>query len=201
MTTALRRRSLLALWLACCCSYALAASQAPVMAENGMVVTAQHLATRVGVDVLKDGLLILATDAPQEYVKAVNGRLTAIGPAKTGPFANTLEIVIAADAGALDGTVLNSGDQPLSNAVVALVPAPNLRNRSDLFRSTTTDAAGQFSLRSIPPGDYKLFAWNYAPPDSWQDAAFLRKYEDDGAPVHIDAKGMRTERLRVVPKR
>ncbi|MDI3382912.1 gamma-glutamyltransferase [Xenophilus aerolatus] len=33
----------------------LAASQAPVMAENGMVVTAQQLATRVGVDVLKRG--------------------------------------------------------------------------------------------------------------------------------------------------
>ena len=32
-----------------------AASVAPVAAENGMVVTAQHLATRVGVDVLKDG--------------------------------------------------------------------------------------------------------------------------------------------------
>ena len=32
-----------------------AASTAPVAAENGMVVTAQHLATRVGVDVLKDG--------------------------------------------------------------------------------------------------------------------------------------------------
>ncbi|RZI56722.1 MAG: gamma-glutamyltransferase [Rubrivivax sp.] len=33
----------------------LAASAAPVAAQNGMVVTAQHLATRVGVDVLKDG--------------------------------------------------------------------------------------------------------------------------------------------------
>ena len=32
-----------------------AASQAPVAAQNGMVVTAQHLATHVGVDVLKDG--------------------------------------------------------------------------------------------------------------------------------------------------
>ena len=32
-----------------------AASQAPVAAENGMVVTAQHLATQVGVDVLKRG--------------------------------------------------------------------------------------------------------------------------------------------------
>lgn len=33
----------------------LAASLAPAAAENGMVVTAQHLATRAGVDVLKDG--------------------------------------------------------------------------------------------------------------------------------------------------
>jgi len=32
-----------------------AASQAPVMAEHGMVVTAHHLATRVGVDVLRSG--------------------------------------------------------------------------------------------------------------------------------------------------
>ncbi len=32
-----------------------AASQAPVAAEHAMVVTAQHYATRVGVDVLKDG--------------------------------------------------------------------------------------------------------------------------------------------------
>ena len=32
-----------------------AASQAPVAAENGMVVTAQHLATHVGVDILKSG--------------------------------------------------------------------------------------------------------------------------------------------------
>jgi gamma-glutamyltranspeptidase/glutathione hydrolase len=41
------------LTLAVCCAQA--ASQAPVAGENGMVVTAQHLATHVGVDVLKSG--------------------------------------------------------------------------------------------------------------------------------------------------
>ena len=48
-------RSLVALAASLCCGAALAASQAPVAAENGMVVSAQHLATKVGVDVLKDG--------------------------------------------------------------------------------------------------------------------------------------------------
>ena len=48
-------RSLLAAAFALCQLVAQAASQPPVAAENGMVVTAQHLATHVGVDVLKDG--------------------------------------------------------------------------------------------------------------------------------------------------
>jgi gamma-glutamyltranspeptidase / glutathione hydrolase len=48
-------KSLIATAFAIGFTCAQAASQAPVAAENGMVVTAQHLATRIGVDVLKDG--------------------------------------------------------------------------------------------------------------------------------------------------
>ena len=51
---ALLRTTLLCIAFACC-TIAQAASMAPVAAEHGMVVTAQHLATRIGVDVLKDG--------------------------------------------------------------------------------------------------------------------------------------------------
>lgn len=66
-STSPRRRRLLRLSLVAACllagsggtlllaPQAQAASVAPVAAENGMVVSAQHLATRVGVDVLKDG--------------------------------------------------------------------------------------------------------------------------------------------------
>src|SRR6201991_745202 len=49
------RQTLLLSAIALACSAAQAASQPPVVAENGMVVAAQHLATRVGVDVLKSG--------------------------------------------------------------------------------------------------------------------------------------------------
>ncbi len=57
MRLALHARSTLAAALVVCLvgHTVHAASQAPVAAEHGMVVTAQHLATRVGVDVLKDG--------------------------------------------------------------------------------------------------------------------------------------------------
>ncbi|MBY8929973.1 gamma-glutamyltransferase [Pseudomonas sp. Wu6] len=48
-------RTLIATVLVLTVSGVQAASQAPVAGENGMVVTAQHLATQVGVDVLKAG--------------------------------------------------------------------------------------------------------------------------------------------------
>ncbi|WP_411388318.1 gamma-glutamyltransferase [Pseudomonas sp. MPB23] len=48
-------RTLMATALVLTVSGVHAASQAPVAGENGMVVTAQHLATHVGVDVLKSG--------------------------------------------------------------------------------------------------------------------------------------------------
>ena len=49
------RPTLIGLVAALYCFTAHAASQAPVAAENGMVVSAQHLATKVGVEVLKKG--------------------------------------------------------------------------------------------------------------------------------------------------
>ena len=49
------RLALVSSAVALCCTGVLAASVAPVAAEHGMVVSAQHLATQVGVDVLKKG--------------------------------------------------------------------------------------------------------------------------------------------------
>jgi len=53
--SAVMYKSLLAAALMCFQLGTHAASQAPVAAEHGMVVTAQHLATQVGVDILKSG--------------------------------------------------------------------------------------------------------------------------------------------------
>ena len=51
----LKKGALLAFGGAVLCATAQAASLPPVAARNGMVVTAQHIATHVGVDVLKEG--------------------------------------------------------------------------------------------------------------------------------------------------
>ena len=55
MQTPLIRRTVVGIAWILACVVAHAASIAPVAAEHGMVVTAQHLATQVGVEVLKKG--------------------------------------------------------------------------------------------------------------------------------------------------
>jgi hypothetical protein len=75
----------------------------------------------------------------------------------------------------------------MRNVVVALIPeSPLLRVRDDLYVSASTDAAGRFHLRTIAPGDYKLFAWEYVEPGAWHDPQFLAPYEQFGEPIRIN---------------
>jgi hypothetical protein len=93
-----------------------------------------------------------------------------------------LLITIAAGAGSISGRIL--GEQPLA-ATVALVPESGQRfHVSHAF--TYTDESGQFEITGVPPGDYRLFAWESIEPGAWQNADFVRAYESQGKLVHID---------------
>jgi len=135
-----------------------------------------------------------------DYRLLVNGILPANGYVKSiriggddiqrsgmhiaGPVQNPIQIVIGTDGGNISGSVLSSVSATLPNAVVALVPdAFDLRNRSDLYRSATTDAQGNFRLASVAPGTYKLFAWEWAEQDAWQNPEFIRPIENTGKSI------------------
>jgi hypothetical protein len=101
-----------------------------------------------------------------------------------------LEIVIGAGAGAVGGRVADNRSRPVPNVNVVLVPAPALRStRPDLYKAVAADANGGFDLRDVPPGDYTLFAWDFAPENIWQDAAFLRNHEQAGKTVRVEDGG------------
>ena len=105
-----------------------------------------------------------------------------------GAVQNPIQIVIGTDGGNISGSVLSGVSMTMPNAVVALVPdAFDLRNRSDLYRSATTDAQGNFHLASVVPGNYKLFAWEWAEPDAWQNPEFIRPIESTGKAITMTA--------------
>ncbi len=109
-----------------------------------------------------------------------------------------LELVISMSAGRVEGTAVDSGHKPFVNARVVLVPEGAGRKRPALFRQVTADGFGQFSIRSVAPGDYRLFAFDAMEPGAYQDPEFLRPYEDRGQLVHVAEGGQSTAEAEVI---
>jgi hypothetical protein len=107
--------------------------------------------------------------------------------------------VIGANAGRIEGAVVNARLEPLSNRTVVLVPDVRLRQRSDLYKIVSTDRAGRFRMQGVAPGDYKLFAWEDVETGAWQDPDFMRAYENRGSPVQIREGASENLQLTVIP--
>jgi hypothetical protein len=113
-----------------------------------------------------------------------------------------LEIILGNGTAEVTGLTIGSQKEPFTNAVVALVPdAISLRSRADLYKNTTSDALGRFTFGEVPPGDYKIFAWDYTQTGSWMNGEFLQPYESTGKLIHvIEGRKQETEVL-VTPRR
>jgi hypothetical protein len=87
-------------------------------------------------------------------------------------------------------------DPQTAPAQVVLVP--DQRDRYDLYRLATTDPAGSFTLRAVPPGSYKAFAWQQIERNSWFDPVVMRAYEQNGVPVRSGGSSDVTLDLNVI---
>ena len=115
----------------------------------------------------------------------------------TGATSDALEVVFGKDGGQVSGTVRADSQQLISSAQVVLVPAQ--RDRHDLYKFAIIDASGQFKFLSVPPGSYKVFAWENVEQFSWFEPTVLARYEAQGMPTTINASSNVTLDLRVIP--
>ena len=115
----------------------------------------------------------------------------------------SLDIVIGANPGSLQGQVVNDRREPIVGAVVTLFAnAPEDRlYRTDMYKVTSTDTAGRFQLPGLRPGDYKVFAWENIERGTWIDSTFLREHEDRGIVVRIEEGQLQTTNIPVVSMR
>lgn len=155
--------------------------------------------TNVGPDIYRvrvDGL------ADGSYVKSVrigNDELKESGIDTTRGVAGPLVIAVSARAGQIEGVVLDAKQQPMAGASVVLVPAPKLRDRQDAYREITSDQYGRFLLKTIEPGDYKLFAWEDLEPGEYMDPEFLKPVEERGFAIRIHEGSRETAELTAIP--
>jgi protocatechuate 3,4-dioxygenase beta subunit len=99
--------------------------------------------------------------------------------------AASVELTLSAGAGSVTGAV-TKGDQPAASAVVVLVPDAPRRGQPRLYRQAMADAGGRFNIASVPPGDYKLFAWEEIERGMYLDQDFLQPFEDFGKSVRVE---------------
>lgn len=110
----------------------------------------------------------------------------------------SLSIVLGADGGEVDGTVQTAGGQPAPSALVTLAAAEQYDGRTDLFKRAVTDARGNFQIKDVAPGEYKVFAWESDPDRSTQSAEFRKPFESRSAAVTIGAKDKASVQLVVI---
>jgi protocatechuate 3,4-dioxygenase beta subunit len=105
-----------------------------------------------------------------------------------------VQIVLKSGAGTVEGAVVDAADKPVAGATVALVPL-NRRENASLYRNIVTGQTGNYSLRGITPGEYKLFAWPAQVNGAFYNAEFLAKYEESGLPITVGANSKATVKI------
>jgi hypothetical protein len=145
---------------------------------------------------------VLVTGMPQDaYIQT--GRIES-RDALTGPFTvdsagTLLQLQLGFTPGRVSGVVSDEKKTPAAGVQAVLVPDEARRGRSDTYFNTTTGQTGEFTFNNVPPGRYKLFAWEEVPQGAYQYPDFLREYEDQGQAITVNGNGAVTADVRLIP--
>ncbi|HET9216330.1 MAG TPA: hypothetical protein VFR18_05090, partial [Terriglobia bacterium] len=110
-----------------------------------------------------------------------------------------LQLQIGFSPGRVSGTIADQRGMPAAGVQAVLVPDEARRGRSDAYFAATTDQNGQFVFSHVPPGRYKLFAWEDIPAGAYQYPDFIRRYEERGQPISVTPNGAVTAETRLIP--
>lgn len=116
----------------------------------------------------------------------------------SGPMTGSLSVVLGSKGGQVEGVVVDARRRAVSGIQAVLVPVRRPA-RVDLYRTAITDQSGRFIIRGIPPGDYKVFAWEAIESFEYFDEDLLRRSEQDGAAVRIAESSRERVDVTVIP--
>lgn len=144
------------------------------------------------------------SNLPQDlYFKAArfgDGALGQTVTISTQTAGSPLQVLLGAEGGRLQAAAYNAKGELQTPAHFVLVPDGERRERRDQYRLADSGDDGQASLRGIPPGSYKLLAWEELEPNAYLNPDYLRGYEDLGVPVKIASGDNKPVSVRVIPR-
>jgi protocatechuate 3,4-dioxygenase beta subunit len=135
---------------------------------------------RVALYALPDGTYVKSIRLGGQVVRPDSLDLTG------GVGAAPLEIVVSASAGEINGSVQNDHQQPATGAMITVVPDPLDPDQFSLYKSGTTDQNGQFSVKNLTPGKYRVYAWEEIENGSQFDPDFMKPLEGLGTKITVE---------------
>src|SRR5262249_27202861 len=108
-----------------------------------------------------------------------------------------LEIVLSPAGGHIDGTLLDSNDQP-TRGLVLLIPDLPEPGPPELFRRQRAGADGKFAFLGLRPGSYRLLAMESPElDDQVADPDFGRKVVGRGDSISVAESGKYIVQIRL----
>lgn len=101
---------------------------------------------------------------------------------------DTIEIVLAMDAGKASGSVMNAAGKPATDAQITLIPDPP-DGRLQQYASGVLASDGSFTISGVAPGRYLILASPGDPPCDIYDPADLAACRHLAQPVEVAPSG------------
>ena len=153
----------------------------------------------VGPDKYRIGVFNVPPGTWLKSIRAGDQEVLDTGIDVSGGAPGPVQITLGTGVGQISGLVRDAKQQPVSGGLVTLLPDPMKEDRNDLYRTTTADQTGQFTLQNIAPGDYKLFAWGDIEPGSNMDPELQKLHESKAEKVTIRPNSQQNVTLTQIP--
>ena len=137
------------------------------------------------------------------YVKAIrsgeidvlsNGLNTEVAPAP-------LDVVLSPNAAQVTGSVQNpSTNSPMAGATVVLIPQEKDRKEQQTYyKAVTSDQNGAFTFKDVPPGEYKVYAWEDVEMGAYMDPDYVKPIESKGEALTLRENDKKSLPLTLIP--
>lgn len=145
-----------------------------------------------------------AGTAPQAVtLESINvGGVEALDfPFEVGPNQNIGGVIVrfGTQTQELSGVLQDASGRPTPDYTVVVFPADTRywTPQSRRIAASRPDTDGRFSMRNLPPGEYRLTAITDAEPGEWFDPAFLTQLQAVSIPVSIREGEKKVQDIRV----
>jgi len=164
------------------------------------------------VEVAEDGTFLLKDLSPEKYriivpqqanayVKAINVggqdiRDTGLDLSNGG--GGAIEVILSTKIAKVDGMVEKQKQDDAPGTIIIARSGPN-NELTVITLNARVEDTGKFSIANLPPGEYKLFAFEEVDIATASDPEFLKKFEDRAANVKIgegDSKSVNLKQIR-----